>query len=59
MPKKLNKEEKLHNDARIIVLKSPLTWKMKKNLPWFLRYKVCQWSELIIIVAVSTCLQLL
>lgn len=37
MQNKNNKIEKLHNDGRILVLKSPLTWKREKNLPWLLR----------------------
>lgn len=32
MQKNKIKLEKLHNDGRILVLKSPLTWKMKKKL---------------------------
>lgn len=29
---KKNKIEKLHNDGRILVLKSPITWKREKKL---------------------------
>lgn len=31
MQNKNNKIEKLHNDGRILVLKSPLTWKREKK----------------------------
>lgn len=42
--KKKNKIEKLHNDGRILVLKSPLTWKREKKT--YLGYydKKCEWS---------------
>lgn len=38
----LLRQKKLHNDWRILVLKRSVNLENKKNLPWLLRYKVCQ-----------------